>query len=397
MKEIIINTNSNKNKTIMLVENGRLVERYEQSANYRHIEGNIYIGKVQNIFQGMQAAFINIGEEKNTFIHLKDIMPKQDVKVTPDIEENIKKSNIKDYIKTNDNVLVQVKRSSYNTKGARVSTHMNIPGKYVVFLPNTEIITISQKIEDNTEKKRLLNILKKNLPKNCGVIVRTSAINKNEKDIIDDLNSLTSIWKELYNKALDVNTEIPSLLYESNDLIKTMLIDMIDKEVERIIVNDKKLYDTIILLLEELEKTSQIKIELREDSSILGIYEMEEQIEKLSNRKIYLKCGGFITIDKTEALTAIDVNSGKYTGKKDLEQTIYTVNKEATIEIAKQIRLRDIGGIIIIDYIDMKDESNKENIIKLLEKELKNDRSKTQILEFTKLNLLEMTRKKIQG
>lgn len=375
---------------------GHLIEIYEQRADYKSIEGNIYIGKVQNIFQGMQAAFVNIGEDRNTFIHLKDVMPKLNTKTNSNIEENLKNSNIKDYIKTNDNILVQVKRSSYNTKGARVSTHISIPGKYIVFMPDTDIITISQKIEDDTEKKRLIDTVKKNLPKNCGAIIRTSANKKTEEKIKMDIDNLQNIWDELNSKLKEANAEAPSLLYKSNDIVKTMLIDMIDKKVEKVIVNEESMYNSVGEILEELERAGEIELSFRKNENLLDIYDLQEQIEKLRERKIYIKCGGYITIDKTEALTAVDVNSGKYTGKKDLEQTIFTVNKEATLEIAKQIRLRDIGGIIIIDYIDMKDEVNKDNIINILEEELKEDRAKTQVIGFTKLNLLEMTRKMIQ-
>lgn len=397
MKEIIINTNKEQIKTIMLVENGHLIEQYEQDYKYKNIEGNIYVGKVQNIFQGMQAAFVNIGEERNTFIHLKDIMPKMNTKTNSNIEENIKNSNIKDYVKTDDNILIQVKRSSYSSKGARVSTHISIPGKYIVFMPNTDIITVSQKIETEAEAKRLNEIAKKNLPKNCGAIIRTSANNKTEEEIKIDIEKLSNIWKDLNNKLKDKNTKTPILLYKSNDIIKTMLIDMIDKGVQRVTVNEESIYSAVTEMLEELDKISEIELIFKKDENLLSMYDLQEQLEKLHNRKIYLKCGGFITIDKTEALTAIDVNSGKYTGKKDLEQTVFTVNQEATLEIAKQIILRDIGGIIIIDYIDMKDDKNRNNIVNILEQALKEDRSKTQILGFTKLNLLEMTRKKIQG
>ena len=394
MKEIIISVDKEQNKIIMLLENGILIEKYEQTTEYKHIEGNIYIGKVQNIFQGMQAAFINIGEEKNTFIHLKDIMPKINTRNIVDVDEE-KHENIKDYIKTNDTMLVQVKRSSSSTKGARVSTHINITGKYIVLLPNTDIVTVSQKIENGEEKEKIVKFVEENLPANCGAIVRTSAFGKPKNKIKKEIENLHNTWLQIEKKAMG-NIEAPVLLYENNDIIKTMLIDMIDKNIEKIIINDKNGIQEIKEQIEEIGDITNIEIDHRENEEVMNIYDVGEQIEKLKNRKIHLNCGGFITIDRTEALTAIDVNTGKYTGKKDLEQTIFMVNKEATLEIAKQVRLRDIGGIVIIDYIDMKDVKNREQIINILEQELKKDRSKTQILGFTKLNLLEMTRKKIQ-
>ena len=187
----------------------------------------------------------------------------------------------------------------------------------------------------------------------------------------------------------------PQLLYKSEDIIERMMIDLAGKDIERIIVNSDKLVKELEKIKKQNAEYKNIKIELKKECSIFEIYEIEKQIEKMQNRKIWLKCGGFITIDKTEALTAIDVNTGKYTGNKSLEETVYKVNKEATVEIAKQLRLRDIGGIIIIDYIDMKDEENKEKIENLLKEELKKDRSKTQVEGFTKLDLMELTRKHI--
>lgn len=392
MKEIIINVDEQTDKTIMLVENGKLIEKYQENNNIRRLEGNIYLGKIQNVLQGMQAAFVDIGENKNTFIHLKDILPKLDSK-TNDTEAIVKKSNIKDIVKPGMPLLVQVKRDSTNKKGARVSTHINLPGRFCVFMPDADFITISQKIEDEKERNRLLKIVKKYIPENCGIIIRTSAIGKDEKEIIEDIANMQKQWKNIKKISQEGNKNIPYIVYKNPGVVKRILIDLADQGIERIIVNNKKQYEEIQKTL--LEINEEIKVEFKEQDTILDMYDLNTQLEKIENRKIWLKCGGFITIDKTEALTAIDVNSGKYIGTKDLEQTVYTVNKEASIEIAKQLRLRDIGGIIIIDYIDMKEKEHKEKIVDVLKENLKNDRSKTQIVGFTELNLLEMTRKHI--
>ena len=390
MKEIIINIDEEDNKTIMLVENGKLIERYIENSTIKRLEGNIYLGKIQNVLQGMQAAFVDIGEEKNTFIHLKDILPKLDTK-TNDTEEIVKKSNIKDIVKVGMPILVQVKRDSTNKKGARVSTHINLPGRFTVYMPDANFITISQKIEDEKERERLIKIVQSNLPQNAGIIVRTSAIGKTEAEIKEDIENLHAKWNEIKTISKNIQEENPKLIYKNSGIIKRILVDLVDQDIERIIVNNNKQYKEINKILSETNQ--KIEIILKEQKSILDMYDLENQLEKIDNRKIWLKCGGFITIDKTEALTAIDVNSGKYVGTKDLEQTVYTVNKEASIEIAKQLRLRDIGGIIIIDYIDMKENEHKQKIVEVLKENLKKDRSKTQIVGFTELNLLEMTRK----
>lgn len=389
MKEIIINVDDNQNKRILLVENGKLLEQYEENSNMKRLEGNIYLGKIQNVLQGMQAAFVDIGEKKNTFIHIKDILPKVDTKVK-DPEEAVKNNNIKDIVKVGMPILVQVKRDSTNKKGARVSTHINLAGRFCVIMPGVKFITISQKIEKEKERTRLIEMIEQHLPEGVGIIVRTSAEGKKEEDIIRDMKQTLEKWKNIQKEAKQ-ETQLPKLVCENSDMVKRILVDLIDQDITRIIVNTQKEKQEIEQMLKE--NGQQIEIVLQKQESILDRYDLQTQLEKIENRKIWLKCGGFITIDKTEALTAIDVNSGKYIGTKSLEQTVYTVNKEASIEIAKQLRLRDIGGIIIIDYIDMKEKEHKEKIIQVLQENLKQDRSKTQIVGFTELNLLEMTRK----
>ena len=387
MTEIFVRKNKAK-KEIALVENGILVEYYEEDNRQNRKEGNIYIGIVKDIIEGMQSAFVNIGTEKNSFIHLKDVLPKVD-----ETKEKLDTSiNIKDVIKPNQKILVQVKKDSNEKKGARVSTHINLPSKYVVLMPNTDIVTISQKIEDKKEQERLIKLVRENLSKNNGAIIRTSAEGKGQ-EVIDDIKKIEAKWNKITETNIDPNNNKPKLLYKSEDILEKILMDLIENNISRIIVNDRNEKEEIEKVLKENAEYKDIKVELKEN--IFDIYDIEKQIEKSKNRKVWLKCGGFITIDKTEALTAIDVNTGKYTGNKNLEQTIFKVNKEATIEIAKQIRLRDTGGIIIIDYIDMGAKEDKDKIVELLKEELKKDRTKTQVEGFTKLDLMEMTRKHI--
>ena len=389
MTEIYIKKEIDK-KEIALVENGKLIEYYEEDSRDLRKEGNIYLGIVKDIIPGMQSAFVDIGTEKNSFIHLKDVLPKVD-ETKEEVKNNISISKI---VKPGQKLLVQVKKDSNQKKGARVSTHITIPSKYIVLMPNTDIVTISQKIENKKEQERLIKLVKENLDKDNGAIIRTSAEGK-EKEIIEDIKRVQNIWKKILKTSVEPKSNKAKLIYKSEDLVEKMLMDLSENKIDKITVNDEEEKEKIETLIKENNEYKNIKVEIIKNKDILETYEINKQIEKSQNRKVWLKCGGFITIDKTEALTAIDVNSGKYTGSNNLEQTIFKVNKEATIEIAKQIRLRDTGGIIIIDYIDMTNEEDKQKIVELLKEELKKDRSKTQVEGFTKLDLMEITRKHI--
>ena len=390
MTEIFIQK-SNDKREIALVEEDKLIEYYEENENSNRNEGNIYIGIVRDIIKGMEAAFVDIGTNKNSFIHLKDILPKVDETKTHEEQ----KLEITDVIKPKQKILVQVKKDSNSKKGARVSTHINLPSKYIVLMPNTDIITVSQKIEDKKEQQRLIKLVKNNLSEGNGAIIRTLAEGK-EQEIIDDIKKIEKVWRNITQTSIDPEENKAKLLYKSKDILEKILMDLMDENISRIVVNSQAEKSRIEKMLSENKEYKNIKVELKKQKDILEIYDLRKQVEKSENRKVWLKCGGFITIDNTEALTAIDVNTGKFTGtNNDLQQTILKVNEEATIEIAKQLRLRDIGGIIIVDYIDMAKEQDKQNILELMKKELKNDRSKTQVEGFTKLDLMELTRKHI--
>ena len=385
MIEIII-SKKEEVKTIAVVENGKLIEIYEENKENKHErnEGNIYTGIIKDIIPGMQAAFIDIGTEKNSFIHVRDIVPQVDEKIEEKIEPKIK-----EIIKPKQKLLVQVQKDSNDKKGARTSTHIKLTGKYIILLPQTTIVTISQKITETKEKERLIKLVKDNIPEGMGAIVRTIAEKKEDNLIINDIKQLAESWNEIYINFQKCEGK-PKLLYRSPNIVEKIILDLPNEKIDSIISNDKE-------DIENLKKivSPNIKLVVEENIDLLEKYELEGQIEKTKQRKVWLNCGGFITIDPTEALVAIDVNSGKYTGKTSLEETVYKVNYEATIEIAKQLRLRDIGGIIIIDYIDMKNSEHKEKIEKLLKETLKQDRAKTQVEGFTKLNLMELTRKHI--
>lgn len=387
MLELIVNK-ENDTESIILVQNGIMIEYYTstEEERKRRLEGNIYIGEVGEIVKGMQSAFIEFGEPKKGFIHLKDVLPKVDeTKQIVDTSIDITK-----ILKPKQKILIQIKKDSDSIKGAKVSTHINLPGKYIVLMPNTDFVTTSQKIDSEKNREELINIIKENLPKGFGAIARTSSEEASEDEIKKDINQLVEKWNKIQKNLKKSQNEI-KLIWQSEGIIEKIMQDLTTQKIDVIITNNKDEY----LKLKEKYEILGIKISLDASNSLLEKYGLNKQIEKIQDRKVWLNCGGFITIDKTEALTAIDVNTGKYTGKRDAETTIFKVNKEATIEIVKQLRLRDIGGIIIIDYIDMKNNENKQKIQEILAENLKLDRSKTQIEGFTKLNLMELTRKHI--
>lgn len=401
MKDIIINKNEDGSNLIALVENGKLIEKYDDDESIKANEGNIYCGIVRDLLPGMQSAFVDIGEDKNAFTHIKDVIPKVS-NVTGNKDENLEKYKIKDYLKVNMPVLVQVKKSEENLKGARVSTHISITGRLSVLMINVDFITVSQKIENKEERARLKKLASEilselNEDSKYGLILRTSAEGKEKAEMEKDVADLIEIWKKI-KASYDENfkDKRPQLIFQNYDVISKFLVSVLETDVDRVIVNSKNTYETILEYLKKIDKEN-VEVVLNENEDLTKMHDIAEQIEEMKDRKIWLKCGGFITIDKTEALTAIDINSGKFTGKKNSskENTIYKVNQEATVEIAKQLRLRNISGIIVIDYIDMEEEKDRKNIMNLLEKELKKDRSKTQVMGFTKLDLLEMTRKKL--
>ena len=385
MIELIINKDENK-ETICLVENGKLIEKYQNDENTKknRLEGNIYAGKVSDIVPGMQSAFIDYGDARKGLLHLKDALPQVNVKNNSVIDKKIT-----DVLKQNQKVLVQIKKDSNDKKGAKVSTHISIPSKYVVFMPNTDIITISQKIDNEERINELLKLAKDSLNKNDGIIIRTSAETANNDEIKKDIQKCINKWKIIKENYEKINP--PKIIHYAENVQSKILIDL---KVDKVITNNKEEFEELKKII-QIEEIKNVKLELSPKSNLLDMYDLDSQISKSENRKVWLNCGGFITIDRTEALTAIDVNTGKYTGKSDLENTVFKVNKEATIEIAKQLRLHDIGGIIIIDYIDMHNEENSQKIENLLKKKKKKDRAKTQVEGFTKLNLMEMTRKHI--
>lgn len=385
MKELIIFKENNK-KHIALIENEELVEKYEEDEDDKSIEGNIYVGKVQNVITGLQSAFVNIGEKRTAFIHSKDILPKVDITKN----EKIDNPSINKLIKPGDPIIVEVKREAVDKKGPRLSTHINLSSRFVVLMPNATFITVSQKIEDEKKRERLKEIAKKYLPENMGAIIRTVAENVTEEELKEDIEKTLKKWQQIQEIPIE---NIPQKIYDKGGILKKTIVDLVDSGLDRIVLKEKESYEEIKTILDEID--ADVKIEI--DTEILSKYSLEKQLNALKSNKVFLKNGGFITIDKTEALVAIDVNSGRFIGKKEVEETVLAVNLEAAKEISKQIRLRDISGIIIIDFIDMKLEESKKAVLQEIVKNSKKDRSRVQVEEFTKLNLMEITRKHINS
>ena len=385
MKELIIFNEGHK-KVIALVENEELVEKYEEDELDKSIEGNIYVGKVQNIITGLQSAFVNIGEKRTAFIHSKDIVPKVDI--TKDEKQEI--PSINKLIKPGDPIIVEVKREAVDKKGPRLSTHINLSSRFVVVMPNATFVTVSQKIENEEERKRLKEIAQKYLPENMGAIIRTVAENIKEEELKEDIQKTLEKWQKIQEIPIE---KIPQKIYDKGGILKKTIVDLVDNKLDRIVLKEKENYSGVKSILNEIGAETEIKI----DEDVLSKYSLEKQLAALKTNKVFLKSGGFITIDKTEALVAIDVNSGRFIGKKDVEETVLEVNLEAAKEISKQIRLRDISGIIIIDFIDMNMPDSKKKVQQEIMKNSKKDRSRVQVEEFTKLNLMEITRKHINS
>lgn len=375
-----------KNTILAVVNDGELAELYNENNDEKRLEGNIYLGKVKNIVPGMESAFIDIGENKNALIHIKDLLPKAS-NITGNLYEDTSNINIAKIIKTGDEIVVQVKKDCEKQKGARVTKDIKLNGKLVIFMPYSNFTTVSQKIENEEEKERLKGIVKEALPSKYGVIVRTAAENKSKEEIIKEINNLISIWDEIKSKIENIRNsgKSPSKLFDNSGIVGKIIIDLAENNLDKIYTNNKEL----------INDYPDLKAKIEFVDKPLSKFEV---LNKMNfSRKIWLKCGGFITIDETEALTAIDVNSAKFTGKREIEKTVLKVNMEASKEIAKQVRLRDIGGIIIVDFIDMLEEEDRNKIKEYIKECFKNDRSKVQVMEFTKLGLLEITRKHIFG
>ena len=404
--ELVINSSAHETR-IALIENGTIAELYVERSRVKGIVGNIYKGKVIRVLPGMQAAFVDIGLEKAAFLYVADVFDTVD-EFDAFMEGNGKKEEgeseepvlhpmhpIEELLQEGQELLVQVSKEPIGTKGARITAHISLPGRHLVYMPTVDHVGISRRIEDEVERERLKEIVERIKPAGGGFIVRTVSEGKREEDLVADMNYLTKLWGEIARQKEKAHA--PTLIHSDLDVTQKVLRDILTEQVNRIVVDSQPEYDRIVQFISTFMPKMKYSIELYdEEEPIFDHFGLEVEISRALGRKVWLKSGGYIIIEQTEALTAIDVNTGRFVGKHNLEDTILKTNLEAVKEIAYQLRLRNIGGIIIIDFIDMEKEVNRDKVFAALEEALKVDKSKTNILKISELGLVEMTRKRVR-
>lgn len=391
MNKIIINVDEHQSRA-GIIEDDRLVEVLIEREDEGRINGGIFKGKVANVLPGMESAFINIGLEKNAFLYVNDLREFEEKFLDGILNSS---RPIEDILTVGDEVVVQILNEPRDSKGARVTTHYTLPGKYLVLMPNNTHIAISKKIKDEEERKRLEDIFREIKPENMGVIIRTAAEGKTIFHFEREMEYLVKKWEDIDRKI--ANSKIGELLYKDNGVVTTVLRDIFTQDIDELIIDNEDVYweiiDYINAFSEKILKT-KIKLCTEKNINIFEKFGIDFQIERALEKTVSLECGGYLVIEKTEALVSIDVNTGKNTGSYNLEKTVLRTNLEAAREIPKQLRLRNLSGIIIIDFIDMKKDEDKELVLKTLEENLQKDRIKNTIVHFTDLGLIEMTRKR---
>ena len=422
LKELVVNSAPHETR-VALLENGTIVEVFIEREDETSIAGNIYKGKVQRVLPGMQAAFVDIGFDQAAFIYVDDVLDTQSHKMyrkfeqDSDVEEDANEGqngrretdpnhrswkasfnndcNIEDLLTEGQEILVQVAKSSIGTKGPRVTTHISLAGRYMVLMPTVDHIGISKRIVDDGERTRLKDLLLSIRQNDFGYIFRTQAEGITEETIKKEIDFLTKSWEDI--QAKDKTASAPSLVYKDLTVTFRAVRDLLANEADKLIIDSKDEYDNVQNFLKKLMPDVRLSVELYEGrESIFDAFNIEGDVARALKKKVWLKSGGYIVIEQTEALVAVDVNTGRYVGKHNFDETILKTNLEAVKEIAYQIRLRNIGGIIIIDFIDMKKESHKEKVMVRMNEAMKKDKSQTNVLPLTELGLVQMTRKRIR-
>ena len=373
---------------IAVVEDRELVEHYVTRTGARSMVGNIYLGRVQNVLPGMEAAFVDVGRGRNAVLYAGEVSYDEDV------EQGDRR--IEQALKPGQSVIVQVTKEPLRGKGARLTAQISLPGRYLVYVPDGGASGISRRVSD-AERERLRKILKKVRPSEAGVIVRTAAEGASEEDLAADLDRLKKIWEQVRRKGR--RGRAPKALYEEPDLVERVVRDVFSPaEFREIVTDSREVFDQVSVYLRDVAPELVGRLRLHEGPlPLFEEFHIAEQIHKALERKVWLPSGGYLIIDRTEAMTVIDVNTGKHVGKSNLEETVVGTNLEAAQEIARQLRLRDIGGIIVIDFIDMLFERNRNQVIRTFEEALARDKTRSQVFDITPLGLLEMTRKKVSA
>ncbi|MDF2669223.1 MAG: hypothetical protein K0R67_1529 [Paenibacillus sp.] len=390
MKQIVVQSREGDIQ-VALLEDGQLTEYYSERPVKGQLVGNVYKGRVVNVLPGMQAAFVQIGLEKNAFIYIDDVLPAhmdQVPRVKPPITELLREGQ---------ELTVQIAKESLGTKGARVTTHFSIPGRWIVYMPNADYVGISRKIDTDSERVRLKEIADRIRRPGEGLIIRTVADGEPAESLERDLNMLRSTWTSILERA--ERARVPELLFREPGVLERLVRDSFTEQVDELVLDEPGKADVVSRLTREmgLKLEGRIRVQRTEPGKSLhhtmGIH---HQLDTALQRKIWLKSGGYLIIDRTEALTVIDVNTGKFIGNDSLEDTVFTTNREAAEQIGRLLRLRDIGGIIVVDFIDMLSERNRATIAEHLEVIMKRDRTKSLVVGWTRLGLLELTRKKVR-
>ena len=394
---------------IALVEHGNLVEFYQERPVEKGLVGNIYQGRVVRVLPGMQAAFVDLGLERTGFLyvddvrtdnkHFEDRMIKNGCQSccddAPDVvqEGPAPQVNIEDLLTEGQAVMVQICKEPLGTKGARLTCNITLPCRNLVYMPTTDHIGISRKVVDDEDRQRLREEIENLRPQDAGFIVRTVAESASREDLEADMEFLLHLWGEIKDRAS--RAPVPNMVYEDLDISQRAVRDLFTPDIQRVIVDDKTIFERVCNFVETFVPQLRNRISLYENEvPLMDAYGVEVEISRALEKKVWLRSGGYIIIETTEALTVVDVNTGRYVGRKDLEETIFKTNMEAAKEIAYQLRLRNIGGIIIIDFIDMEQESHREDVFNVLQEAVKNDKSRSNILKVSEFGLVQMTRKR---
>ena len=393
---------------IALVEHGNLVEFYQERPVEKGLVGNIYQGRVVRVLPGMQAAFVDLGLERTGFLYIDDVKTNnkhfEDRMLNNesqgccteaiDITENIiPQENIADLLTEGQEVMVQICKEPLGTKGARLTCNITLPCRNLVYMPMTDHIGISRKVENDEDRQRLREEIEKLRPQDAGFIVRTVAENASREDLEADMEFLLHLWGEIKDRAS--RASVPSMVYEDLDIAQRAVRDLFTPNIERVVVDDRKTFERVCNFVDTFVPQLRNRVVFYENEvPLLDAYGVEVEISRALEKKVWLRSGGYIIIETTEALTVVDVNTGRYVGRKDLEETIFKTNMEAAKEIAYQLRLRNIGGIIIIDFIDMEQESHREDVFNALQEAVKKDKSRANILKVSEFGLVQMTRKR---
>ncbi len=403
-REIIINAERLETR-VAIMENGRLEEFMVEHDEDERLVGSVFKGRVQNLQNDLQAAFIDIGLEKNAFLHYWDLTPDADALLDDDDEprqhqkggrkaNRLSDEEIAKRFPIGSEIIVQVTKGPISTKGPRVTANLSIPGRYLVMMPGTKIRGVSKKIGDAQERKRLKKILDRlPLPENVGVVVRTVGAGASARAFARDLRGVLSVWNEMQGNVKNLRT--PCCIFQEPDLCERVIRDWLTEDVDAIVIDDPKRFELMRDVASRISRRAKSKIHRYDGlKGVFDHYGIEHQLRDAFSRQVPLKSGGYLVIDETEALIAVDVNTGHYKGKGSQEDAIREVNLEAVEEVARQLRLRNIGGLVILDLIDMKSRKHQREVVRKLKDALKRDRARTNVLEISELGLLEMSRQR---